>query len=1589
MARFSIISKDGTTVRYEGCPKYTGTYLNVPYLDFASIESPYPIDWEVGDFVTYHRTGLTYRLYTIPEPKKQARKGMHGAAFVYTNVKFYSAVKDLEIAQFRDLVPEDNDIHFSTRPEVNTFENVHGIASRIQECMNDLFPGKWEIRVYNTTDADLKALFNEAREFSVSNGTCIDALSQIYEVWKNIGWTHTYENGKEVITIGRTSLRDSSNTSDAFAYGVGKGLTSIKKAALNAEEFATRLYVYGSDRNIQTRYYNGLNIHNKESVDIRNLMIPPEKWGRTKGLPDARKAFLQADDSIIEKYGLIPRTVYFDGTDNEEIYPSITGLTEADVRRYMLDAGLSDSSFLPDNSTKRIDKCRMAYLPIDEGDKESVEAHPTWKMGVHGLGFNVFEQGKLAANGEAVISMKSGACAGREFTVKSSIFKVDGQELTLERVWDESIGMGYPNNIYKIMPGDQFVILDIPMPEFYITAAQDRLYEAAQNLLNDYTKVSAFYEPAVDSIKVKEGGKLLREGMYMEVYDEDIITTADHKDYVLIDTLTIDEKGELPKYQVTLREQKRASRTFGTLEEMIDDTKRDTAEKIDRQRQYTDRRFRSAQETIEMLKGAFSNFSDGITPVSVQTMSLLVGDEGLQYKFTASRSSLDDVPCPLSYDNATKQFKAVEAALIHMTLGIDSVTTSRARVASEYLSWMMPEWNSSQFEEASKRYYVYARVPKNGTIGSYVFSESVISLEEETDYYHLLIGILNSEFDNARDFITLYGFTEVLPGQITTDVIRDGSNNLIIDLINATITAKNGAKIIGDVQFGTGSTGLANLEEWQSLQSEVGSLGVSIEQVQDQIDGVVENWNGFGTPTFGNEPAVNWITNAEKIAHINDTYINIEEYVDDETTPTAGQAWRWCQCGESEEVGTQTVIINGPLTQGEWVKVGQLDMSYNYNHVVSPNGKIELAYDQEIMILSGPPTYIKVDRSGAIYLLDNYSYFVGANSITLLFEYADYTIAYDKDGNLIKLHWHPIADSDAVRALKEAAEATRIAESASRSNLIADSSELIYTYAGSETSVYGRKYLPITVNAREQYTFKCELAENLSDDGVNTFIIGLAGTNRGSGWISNYKTVEFGKNIVVTFTINDGIQNVKADLCFYKSNAPRSAKARFSNFSLVKGTTPMSTWEDYQGDNGLQNLINIWTDEVNILGSSTTTAQYLNYKFAELYVKPNETYTFKVDKSRILAGSDTGFNIGIFNEANQQWLSKGVYYVKFGEHVYATMAIKADVANNTKGALLIYAGQQQTTAGKQIEITRPSLVKGTRPMMVWKENTDYLTNAFKNGTTKISGGLTMAQAVMVEDGNGNVKGMLNGSDYGNDTTHGKLILAAGSKGASAANMRDANTKIYEDGTIEVDNPSINGKVIIDDYGFRYVGKDTNGNEYDKMALGHHCSGASIAAYAPKADFLYCVSTAILAVGDETTEAAVFDGDVRFFNGKVDMEQSDLYITDSYHSGISNGLRMKARTVSSGTTLDPDDHHVFIASGALRLPKLAKIGQVCRIYHISKTQLTISPSISTHKIMALQGSSGAVQLTNLVSTMAEIIELTYSGSAWLATKQRYE
>lgn len=86
---------------------------------------------------------------------------------------------------------------------------------------------------------------------------------------------------------------------------------------------------------------------------------------------------------------------------------------------------------------------------------------------------------------------------------------------------------------------------------------------------------------------------------------------------------------------------------------------------------------------------------------------------------------------------------------------------------------------------------------------------------------------------------------------------------------------------------------------------------------------------------------------------------------------------------------------------------------------------------------------------------------------------------------------------------------------------------------------------------------------------------------------------------------------------------------------------------------------------------------------------------------------------------------------------------------------------------------------------------EYLTRAFAKGKTVMNGGVVMSEAVAVRNSEGEVEGMLNGSENFEDGTHGKAIVISGIPSVSSSGSTDllsrvmeAETILFEDGTLK-------------------------------------------------------------------------------------------------------------------------------------------------------------------------------------------------------------
>ena len=211
-------------------------------------------------------------------------------------------------------------------------------------------------------------------------------------------------------------------------------------------------------------------------------------------------------------------------------------------------------------------------------------------------------------------------------------------------------------------------------------------------------------------------------------------------------------------------------------------------------------------------------------------MQLLVGDESLQFRFVNSKTNPVTVNHVVTYDKETMVLHCPAGIIQHMTLGINTLSASHK--ANEYKYWDISEYNSPSLFEPEKKYYLYIKANKSTSAGSFLLSETAIKLEQVQGYYHFLTGILNSEYEGERSFVTLYGFSEILPGRVTTDKIVSTDGNTYFDLLKGIISGK--------ITFKSGSSGLYELSEW-------GDVNGLITQAQNTANAAVESAKNANT----------------------------------------------------------------------------------------------------------------------------------------------------------------------------------------------------------------------------------------------------------------------------------------------------------------------------------------------------------------------------------------------------------------------------------------------------------------------------------------------------------------------------------------------------------------------------------------------------------------------------------------------------------------------------------------------------------------------------------------------------------------------
>ncbi len=566
----------------------------------------------------------------------------------------------------------------------------------------------------------------EEKTINYNHIFCSEALPTIADTFKT-----EYEIDPAIKTIHLRKVEYNKGEPLPLEYGKDKGFVpGLGRSNKDGNRPVTILYVQGGEQNIDFSKYGS-----------KELLLPKNQRLEYEG-----RAYV---------------------SDAEGLYIKRADTTLTDVQEDSLDCShISPKRVGSVSNVVVSDKEKNFYDFIDSSIPDDLN----------------FEDYVIEGNNMTVI-FQSGMLAGsnKEFEVKyvhkERKFLITPQEID---------GQIMPNDIYKPNLGDKYAVFGIQLPDAYICnnstkegASWDMFREAAKYLYENEDPKFTF-KGELDSIYSKKRwlsiGDKIKLGGYILFKDPQFIPEG-----IKIRITSIKEYIHRPYSPIIELSNTTTGATVSSELNKIESNEVKTDNQYKNSIQFTKRRFRDAKETISMLNDALLHFSGSISPISVQTMSLLVGDESLQFRFVNNKTNPTQVEYLVTYDSKKKVLSAPGGILQHMTIGID--TLSSGHKASEYKFWDIEKYTSPTLTE-TVGYYLYVKANKNGTTGSYVLSKNAIKLEGVEGYYHFLVGILNSEFEEDRSFVELFGFTEILPGRITTDRIVSSDGLNFMDFVN-------------------------------------------------------------------------------------------------------------------------------------------------------------------------------------------------------------------------------------------------------------------------------------------------------------------------------------------------------------------------------------------------------------------------------------------------------------------------------------------------------------------------------------------------------------------------------------------------------------------------------------------------------------------------------------------------------------------------------------------------------------------------------------------------------------------------------------
>jgi hypothetical protein len=435
------------------------------------VESVKMLPFQLGDYIEVFEK--TYKINKFPECTKTANK-----KFRYT-VIFEGLQYNLINTAF--LLGKDTMLD-SLTADIDTF------LALIITNLNRVYPSLWAAGSTPISSSVKNLTFG-------SESNCLEALQKVCEEYSQ-EFDITTVSGVNYINIRKREVYFTS----PFSIGKSGGLYSIKRTLSDTYPFITRLFVFGSNENLGNAYRHTrlcLPSKNKDNSYLETSIlgqpviegtkiyedIKPEREGTITGIDGAFSFYDSSMDFDLKAIWQKRNVMWWDGTQFVNDYTV-----------WLTRRGLTDSSA---NQTIYDD--------------------------------SVYTNTKYLLNGEnAKVHFQTGQLAGYDLEIID--YDHSTKKFTIKQFADEN-GNLFPhekNAAFQFDTGDKYILLDIALPETYITAAETALQTKAAEYFAITEKPLFQYEIDISPLKIKllraaAGGaiNLFTIGDYAKIVDSD------------------------------------------------------------------------------------------------------------------------------------------------------------------------------------------------------------------------------------------------------------------------------------------------------------------------------------------------------------------------------------------------------------------------------------------------------------------------------------------------------------------------------------------------------------------------------------------------------------------------------------------------------------------------------------------------------------------------------------------------------------------------------------------------------------------------------------------------------------------------------------------------------------------------------------------------------------------------------------------------------------------------------------------------------------------------------------------------------------